>query len=40
MELHPLMTRAAEVSIAVVQGIGPDRFALPTRARSTTSAPC
>ncbi|GAA4603754.1 TIGR03086 family metal-binding protein [Actinoallomurus liliacearum] len=30
MELRPLMTRAAEVPIAVVQGIGPDLFSLPT----------
>ncbi|GAA0361390.1 TIGR03086 family metal-binding protein [Actinoallomurus spadix] len=30
MELRPLMTRAAEVPITVVQGIGPDRLDLPT----------
>ncbi|WP_460338767.1 TIGR03086 family metal-binding protein [Actinoallomurus acanthiterrae] len=30
MELRPLMTRAAEAPVTVVQGIGPDRLALPT----------
>ncbi|GAA4638548.1 TIGR03086 family metal-binding protein [Actinoallomurus vinaceus] len=30
MELRPLMTRAVEAPITVVQGIGPDRLALPT----------